>query len=423
MRPICKTLLLFTLFCLPSASVSAEVLKNNSLSSPARQKELASVATIPTRQIDTLSAKLKDLKKELFENEAAGKKNIPAHQILTEAEWLNRESQDYLRLAERIEALRKAIDDPANLTAKDEQSPIDGAWGKWYTEWFFKLIATHEQLSALAESGEQPKYPLRFLDKINSPDLLKEHLEKLLISNPEVDGIKHRRELNETLSVLVRMIIRDKRNVYNFHSGLRQALLDFLEEARDPKTRYWCDRYATKYSPRCIINLSTTFHIISYLNGNITDWPKVIETTLSIKDKAWPSGWLAPCGYVNHHNMDVVELFRLGWVYADKQQQEAIRKEIKKMLTWCLNNSFQQDGSFKLIEDEDDNIETSVYYGTSFLVRIGFFNKKNRFWTNEDFSESNLIRQKIENFIKSHMESGSEGGLYYSSTLEELRMK
>jgi len=368
-----------------------------------------------------LSGRLDSLRHALFIGETSGHRNIPAHQILAEAEWLLSSTRDYRRLSERLDALHAAIDAPSNLTASDEQSPEDGAWGRWHTEWFFKLTATYAQLEELADQGGRPKYPLRFLDRINSPELLKAHLERLLVSDPERDGIKHRRELNETLSVLVRMIVRDRRNDYAFHPQLRQALLEFLEEARDPKTGYWCDRYGSRPSPRMVLNVSTTFHIVSYLKGKISNWPKVIDTTLAIKNKAWPAGWLAPSGYLNHHNMDVVELFRLGWSHASEPQREAMRKEIRKMLTWCLQDSLQSDGSFRVVEEDDDSIETSIYFGTSFLGRLGYFDPSRRFWTDEAFPESDVIRQRIGRFIRAHFDSGGEGGHFYHGALQELR--
>src|SRR5208283_5301868 len=123
----------------------------------------------------------------------------------------------YSRLVDRLAALRTAINDPASFDAVDEQSEADGSWGRWYTEWFLKLDASYARLAALRALGEQPKYPLRFFDSINSPEKLTAHLDRLLVSNPEVDGIKHRHELNETISALIRLIVRDPPTNYSFH--------------------------------------------------------------------------------------------------------------------------------------------------------------------------------------------------------------
>jgi hypothetical protein len=89
------------------------------------------------------------------------------------------------------------------------------------------------------------------------------------------------------------------------------------------------------------------------------------------------------------------------------------------MLHWCLNESLQPDGSFKL-QDNDDSQETSVAFGASFLARLGYFDRSKRFWTNEDFPAADHIRANIIKFIHSHIHSGSEGGFYYNDTLKEL---
>lgn len=366
------------------------------------------------------AAELNDLRHQLFTLEKVGRSNIPAHQILTEAEWLQSSTRDYPRLAGRLAALRKAIDDPASLDAVDEQSAADGSWGQWYTEWYLKLSATYDQIDALRARGERPKYPLRFLDRINSPEKLTAHLDRLLISTPDVDGIRNRHELNETVSVLVRMIVRDPPTNYSFHPQLKTAMLNFLEKARNPKTGYWCAWYGTAVQPLRIDDLSLTFHIVSYLKGDISDWPKVIYTTLAIKDMKYPAGWLSSGHYLNHNNVDVVDLFRLGWKYANPAQRDAMRVEIRKMLTWCLRDSLQPDGSVRVFEDEDDSVETSIYFATSFLGRIGYFDKSRRFWTDEDFPEGAEVKKRISGFIRAHYASGGEGGHYYDGALEEL---
>jgi hypothetical protein len=361
----------------------------------------------PTDPEAACTRQLNDLRHQLFTLEKAGRNNIPAHQILTEAEWLPSSTRDYSRLANR-------------LAAVDEQSEADGSWGRWYTEWFLKLNASYARIDALRARGEQPKYPLRFLDRINSPEKLTAHLNRLLISNPEVDGIKHRHELNETISALIRLIVRDPPTNYSFHPRLKAALLDFLERARNPKTGYWCAWYWTAAQPRRVDDLSLTFHIVSYLKGGISDWPKVLDTTLAIKDKTYPAGWLSSGHYLNHNNMDVVELFRLGWKQASPPQRDAMRVEIRKMLAWCLHDSLQPDGSFRVFEDEDDSVETSIYFATAFLGRIGYFNKSRRFWTDEDFPDSAAVKKSISGFIRAHFASGGEGGHYYHGALEEL---
>jgi hypothetical protein len=365
---------------------------------------------------------LAQARRELFTLEKQGHANQPAHQILNEAEWIADDLHDLSRLRERVLALQTALSDPANIQAVDEQSAVDGSWGKWYTEWFFKLDASYGQIIELADHGLLPKYPLHFLDQINSPAKLIRHLDHLLVSDSALDGVDHRRELNETIADLMRLILRNKPSNYAYDPQLKAALLDWLlHTARDPVTGYWGQQYL-RHNPDRIektADLSMTFHIISYLQGDISNWAQTIATTLAIKDQRYPNGWLGKDGYFNHNNMDVVRLFSLGWSQATPAQRDAMRVEIHKMLDWCLHTSLQPDGSFKL-QAADDSVETSVTFGADFLVCLGYFDRTKRFWTDEDFPEAADVKTRIVHFIQTHLDSGGEGGVYYRSTLSDL---
>jgi hypothetical protein len=116
--------------------------------------------------------------------------------------------------------------------------------------------------------------------------------------------------------------------------------------------------------------------------------------------------------------MDVVALFKAGWRYARKDQKRAISVEIQKMLNWCLSESLQPDGSFKP-HIADGSLEESVYYGVSFLGRIGYFDKLDRFWTEQTFKDADSIRIKIIGYIIKHQATGGSGGSYYESALTD----
>jgi hypothetical protein len=354
--------------------------------------------------------------------EKAGRNTRCARQILNEIEWLVDSTHNLDHIASRIQDLRAILKDPSSENAPDEQSETDGSWGQCYTEWFFKLDASFDEISALDDKHQVPKYPCHFLDRINSPEKLTNHLNSLLISNLDADGVDRGRELNETIADLLRLIIHKEPENYPFHPQLKQAFLDFLmNHARNPETGYWGAWYKTGDRITKTDGLSITFHIISYLKGEITDWPKVIDTTLAIKDKRYPNGWLTHRGYANHHNMDVVVLFRYGWTHATLAQQEAIRTELHKMLDWCLKESLQPDGSFRVRDEE--SLEESSYFGTAFLARLGYFDRARRFWTDEEFPGAPEAKDHIARYIRAHLGSGGEGGSYYRDALAELGEK
>jgi len=364
---------------------------------------------------------LRLLNQQVLALEKAGQNTLCARQILTETDWLLDSTHDLKRVAERMDDLRAILKNPSAPNAPDEQSETDGSWGRCYTEWFFKMDASFDEISALDDKGQVPKYPCRFLDEINSPEKLTAHLNHLLISDPDVDGVDRGREFNETVADLLRLVIHHEPANYPYHPQLKQAFIDYLmTQARNPDTGYWGEWF--KSGDRIIKTdrLSVTFHIISYLKGEITDWPKVIDTTLAIKDKRYPNGWLTHSGYSNHHNMDVVVLFRYGWKYATPQQQAAIRTELRKMLVWCLKDSLQPDGSFRMSATTEDSVEDVEYFGTAFLARIGYFDKARRFWTDEEFPGAAEAKRHIAAYIQAHLGSGGEGGSYYRDALALL---
>ena len=70
------------------------------------------------------------------------------------------------------------------------------------------------------------------------------------------------------------------------------------------------------------------------------------------------------------------------------------------MLDWCLTKSYQPDGSFK-VSDLDDTLGDAFRYGVSFLIETGYFNREDRFWTNQDFPNAKTVRNHIEAKLKS----------------------
>jgi hypothetical protein len=145
-----------------------------------------------------------------------------------------------------------------------------------------------------------------------------------------------------------------------------------------------------------------------------------VATTLAAKDLEFPVGNLYKGQRYDHLNMDVAELFRLGWPHASDAQKKATSAELQELLDWCLTESLHADGSFKFWGGDNSKEETA-YYGTSFLARIGYFDKSKRFWTDKDFPEARSVRRKIIAYIKKNMKSGGSGGDYYESALEELK--
>jgi hypothetical protein len=351
-------------------------------------------------------------------NEARGRKTSCSHQILNETLWMLGHTASFAKIDGRLRDLKASIADPGHESVADAQDPEDGSWGRCYTEWSFKLDASLDHL--LLDPDKTPPRPMRLLDQVNSPEKLTAFLTALSVSDIPRTGIDSRREFNETLGNLVRLILRDRPPGYAWHPQLKQTLLDLvLHKFRNPDTGWWGERYVRNGRAEFVDDMSATYHVVAYLKGEVPDLDVMVNTLLAVRNEAYPVGWLDHGGYANHHNMDIVSLLRFGWPYLKPEQKQLASAEIGKMLRWCLRESLQADGSFQQ-QPGDDSIEELTYFGVEFLARVGYFDRSRRFWTAEEFPEADAARQRIVGFIEKHIDTGGAGGEYYHSALKDL---
>lgn len=74
----------------------------------------------------------------------------------------------------------------------------------------------------------------------------------------------------------------------------------------------------------------------------------VVDTALALRNLDYPVGWLDDGHYTNHNKLDAAVVFKFGWNFATEGQKKAMAGEIGKMLAWCLGDSLQPDGPFRL---------------------------------------------------------------------------
>jgi hypothetical protein len=362
-------------------------------------------------------ARAKELAKQVFAEETQGGKTTCGHQILFELESLLLSSADFKLIDSRLHDLEASIGHPSS-----DKPDADGMWGSCYQEWYLKLYATYDHIESNAVDEPAPHPLPSFLARVSMPEKLTSYLDSLSVSDVRHTGIDHEREFNETVATLLQMIVRRRPENYTVDPALRDALLDrVLHRYRNPDTGYFGERYRRNGHEDFPDDLSLTFHVISYLKGKVPDMARVVDTTLAIKDFSYPAGWLWKGEFWNHNNMDVVALFHLGWSDASPAQRKAMATEVDRMLTWCLHDSLQSDGSFR-VNIADGSLEDAEYYGTSFLARIGFFDPSQRFWTDRDFPESSDVKKRIAAFVQAHRGSGPTGD-NYRSTLEALGLR
>jgi len=350
-------------------------------------------------KINKYKDELEVLRQEMFRKASAGRKTPCSRQIYVEVNWLIHNTAQYNRIEERLRALKTMLAQPSEPNDAKEQSAKDGSFNAYSQEWFYKLDATCDRLVVMQYFDAKPKYPLRFLDKINSPAGFRTYMDHLLIADVPHTGEDTRTELNLGGTDLVRLILGTLPSGYAFHPQLKTTLLEYLDDKwQDPKTGFWGTWYKTDAGIRKTADMSTTFHIVHYREGKVKRLPEMIRTVLAMKDLEWPYGWLQEGKMSDHHNYDVVTLFHYGWKVMSPQQQAEAKVQIRRMLDFCLTQSLRPDGSFNL--NDEGTIGETFEFPCMFLYEIGFFNKENRFWTQESFPQAHEIARRISRKIK-----------------------
>jgi hypothetical protein len=143
-----------------------------------------------------------------------------------------------------------------------------------------------------------------------------------------------------------------------------------------------------------------TFHVVSDFHGQVDHLDLIAKRLLELEPLDFPAGPRLDGNYENHLNWDMVKVFREAWPSLDEPTRARARASIAKMLSWCLANSLQADGSFK-VSELDDTVGDAYSYGVSFLRETGYFSRQERFWTNEDFPGAAGVKARIEGRIKS----------------------
>jgi len=367
-------------------------------------------------------AKLEPLMERLFAREEAGEGLACADQIGKEARWLVGYTADYARIARRTADLAAELDRAPPTALPDVQQGPEGHWASCHEEEFFKLSVDFDKFVELGGKGMAPPVRPAYLDAYNDPDRLRARFVGLMTSDISGGGVNQRRALNEEVSDVMRLILRDLPVGYAWAPGLKESLKKILvEDLRDPATGYWGARFVDGDRTVRSADLSVTFHVVRYLQGDVPDWPRIVDTTLAIRDRRYSQGWQASIGRVNHHLYDVAAIFRLGWNKVDDARRAAMAGELKAMLDWTLADTLGPDGTFKLTE-EDDSFEEAQYFGVALLAAAGLFDADKPYWSDAPYPDAAGIRERVTKRVTALLAAGngSTGGAYYRSALDLL---
>ena len=360
-------------------------------------------------QQESYAGKLAPLQDKLIAAQSAGNSMAASDQKMIESKWLLLYTADWKALDAKLADFAKSLENPDQDWA-EKQVPSDGSWGPCYDQWFLKVDAMIDAVNTLADAGQAPEYPFLFMEPIATPDKMIAWLESQKTSRIYADGLDRRDALGAVTATLSQMCfkseIRDYFQTYVKGFDLTEdyitAYKNWLDGWQNDQSGYWGGWFETPDQGVLKSNdLSLTFHNISYQHGKVDLWPQIFDTTLAIRDDAYPFGWKHNGDFNNHNNYDVTKIFELGWDKVDTDTQNATSKDIGIILDWCLNKSMTPDGGF--IDDPTfyNSVGAAYYYGVSFLDQAGYFGTTAPFWTDKPFPDGPALCCKIQKKMKS----------------------
>ena len=361
--------------------------------------DFAEIREAREKRLKRFEPELKPLVEEIKRRQKAGEGMQYSMHIYREVRWRLNFTPDVAATERRITDLRGSLNRPEAQKLASEQQEADGSWGMGIDAWYLKLYYSVED--GLDRKDPEVKYPLRFLDPINSPEKLVAQLDRARFNDFTRTGAFNREELDETFSAIARLLFRMKDVPYDFDPRLGPALRVYVNQWQNPDTGFW-GQWLVDSEGRVwkMDDMAMTFHVVSDLHGDVEHKDLIAKRLLQLDKVNFPAGIRFDGHYENHLNMDVVKIFRLTWPALDDATRQQARAEISRMLDWCLAQSLQPDGSFK-VSELDDTTGDAYDYGVSFLNQAGYFRSEDRFWTDQQFPEANAVRERLQVKLRS----------------------
>ena len=170
-----------------------------------------------------------------------------------------------------------------------EQQASDGSWRLGIDAWYLKLYYSVDHVN---ECHPPPRYPLSFLDRVNSPEKLDAPLDSDLKNDFTKTGVFNREELDETFSAMARLLFETPQTgCYSFHPQLKDALRVFVERWQNPETgcrgQWLLDRHGRVWK---MDDIAMTFHVISDLKSQVQHQDMIARRLLQLDNVNFPAG-------------------------------------------------------------------------------------------------------------------------------------
>ena len=166
----------------------------------------------------------------LLTAERRGRGVTCARQTLNELRWRINSTTDVAAARATLERLKGALLEAVSPHGGDANvlpQDAEGSYGPCDGEWFLKLGDSGDQL--LDPGGWRGKLPPRFLGRVATPASLVAYLDRIILSDPEQEGVDRRKELNAATGVLSRLVLRGGVAGYFAKPEFRAAFSAFLE--------------------------------------------------------------------------------------------------------------------------------------------------------------------------------------------------
>jgi hypothetical protein len=337
--------------------------------------------------------RLDKLNKQMASIAAKGVALEKSRQASLEAQWLINYTDDWKRADETLDRFEASLHEGSQPPL---QQP-DGSWAQSCTEPYRKLEPTVDALQRDL-TGLKLK-PLTFMQDLQDPAYVETWLDSVRCSGIHETGRNNRDEFGSLISSLTQLFFKSKlKKVFERHPELAfkvsdnsfKHLRDYLWRIQSDETGYWGPTYDFDGEVIEVQDLSYTFHIVKYYNDNgnrqdLRKTDKIIPTTRIIEDFSYPNGLkqqsLSPLGQptlADHNNYDLVTMFQQLWTAMSEPTKDDARREIKKLIDWCLTKSLQNNQEFA--PSKNMSPQNSYYYGVVFLQVVGFW-LSTPFWT------------------------------------------
>jgi hypothetical protein len=339
-------------------------------------------------QIAERERRLDALGERLFALAEAGRDTECSRQIFIEAKWLVGYTAWWPRIDRRFEELEAtfALEDQSFA---EEPALKDGFYAICADERFIRIEDTLVHYFDMAASGEKPAIERKPLADLRSKERLTDFLEARLISNIPETGEDQRSRFGSLISILaaadkrdfvmefVRETVRGADLTYEQQEALRDRFNALIDLWQDPASGYWGAWYRDGETLFRTTDLSITYHIVHARRGEVKHWPELIDTTFALREQIYPFGWMSDGHWTNHNNYDLARLFKYGWPHMTDRQQAETARTLQEMVDWSFAETVQPDyAGFVADPKLSSSLESTFYFGASFLVAAGYFDEE-----------------------------------------------